>query len=137
MGAARVGDKGWKKRARELGCESDVTAYEEAKKRHMKVKVAAEHGAVDAFQLRSYREGQQKMRQDKAHQVAMLATHAWTPRSEDAAMAFGLDRKDRTGELGSLLKLPAVLQGSILSVVGCLIRGTPVLPRRCWGIWGA
>lgn len=66
MGAARVGDKGWKKRARELGCESDVTAYEEAKKRHMTVKVAAEHGAVDAFQLRSYREGQQKMRQDKA-----------------------------------------------------------------------
>ena len=92
LGAGRFGVKGWKKRARELGCESDVTAYEEAKKRHNMVKVAAEHDAVDAFQLRSYREGQQKMRQDKAHQVAMLATHAWTPRSEDVAMAFGLDR---------------------------------------------
>ena len=52
----------------------------------------------------------------KALVVAMLATHVWAPHSEDEAIAFGLDRRDRTCEVTSLLKLPAVLQGSILSV---------------------
>ena len=63
--------------------------------------------------------------EDRGLAVAMLATHAWAERTEDEAVAFGLDGGDRTYQLAALQTLSPALQGSILAV-GAL----HVLPSR-------
>ena len=84
--------------------------YEAAQLRLRHRKGEAESEAVEAYQLRLYKEGQEQLRAAPALRMAMLSTHAWAPRSEDDAIAFGLDRRDRTRELRMLRKLPAKLQ---------------------------
>ena len=86
---------------------------------------------MDAYQLRVYKEGQAAHAENRALAVAMRATHAWTERTEDEAIALGLDGGDRTFELAALRTLSPALQGSILAV-GAL----HVLPSRpMWARW--
>ena len=106
----------FKKRARELGGGSEVTDYEAALVKRKNVKRLAENAAVEAYELRVYKEGLEELRTTPALRMAMQSTHAWTARSENDAIALGLERKDRTRELAMLRKLPAALQGSILRV---------------------
>jgi hypothetical protein len=138
----RVGESGWKKLALQRNAGELVQDYEANRHKLNKLQEKAQDGAVRDYQLRCYQEGQRALRHDKAQMVANLATHAWAPRSEDAAIAFGLDRKDRTRELQMLRKLPAALQGSILSVGALHVlpsSGTPEqvyarVVQRCEGL---
>ena len=88
---------------------------------------------MEAHQLRLYKEGQERLRAAPALRMAMLSTHAWAPRSEDDAIAFGLDRRDRTRELRMLRKLPAMLQGSILRVGALHVLPTAGTPAEVYG----
>ena len=132
----------FKKRVRELEGENDVADYEALQAKRKQAVQAAQDVAVEAYRLRVYKEGQEELRTTPALKVAMQSTHTWASRSENDAIAFGLDRKDRTRELAMLRKLPATLQGSLLSV-GALhvlpIGGTPAqvyerVARRCDGL---
>ena len=71
-----------------------------------------------ASQLRLYKEGQAAHAEDRGVAVAMRATHAWAERTEDEAVAFGLDGGDRTYQLAALRMLSPALQGSILVLPG-------------------
>ena len=111
--------------AQAAGLAEEAAAYEGAQTRLRKRVHEARERAVEAYRLRVYREGQERLRTTPSLRHAMMSTHAWAPRSEDEAIAFGLDRRDRTRELRWLRELPAVMQGSILRV-GAL----HVLPRE-------
>ena len=122
-----VADLPWgsKAKARAAGHGDAADRYEAARKRRFKLTHEAREHAVEEYRLRVYKEGLERLRTTPSLRRAMLSTHAWGPRSEDEAIAFGLDRRDRTGELRALRELPAALQGSILRV-GAL----HVLPRK-------
>jgi len=115
----------WKKQARDLGAAEEVVAHVKALERKKAAQAAAKKEAMDAYQLRVYKEGQAAHAENRALAVAMRATHAWTERTEDEAIALGLDGGDRTFELAALRTLSPALQGSILAV-GAL----HVLPSR-------
>ncbi|EOD25004.1 hypothetical protein EMIHUDRAFT_237947 [Emiliania huxleyi CCMP1516] len=110
--------------ARAAGHAACATSYEAAALRVRNRRNKARQRAVDAYRLRLYKEGQERLRTSPALRRAMMCTHEWAPRGEDEAVAFGLDRRDRTFELRALRELPAPLQGSILRA-GAL----HVLPR--------
>ena len=114
----------FKAMARAAGHAACVTSYEAAALRVHHRRNKARQRAVDAYRLRLYKEGQERLRTSPALRRAMMCTHEWAPRCEDEAVTFGLDRRDRTFELRSLRELPAPLQGSILRA-GAL----HVLPR--------
>lgn len=130
VGGAGVLDVGrhggkWKKKACELGAEAEMVALDKARMKLAQAKVAAKKEAMAASQLRLYKEGQAAHAEDRGVAVAMRATHAWAERTEDEAVAFGLDGGDRTYQLAALQMLSPALQGSILAV-GAL----HVLPGR-------
>ena len=114
--------------------EAEAEEYEQAKKRHRAAKLGAESAAIEGYELRCYREGQLTLRQDKARSMAVLATHTWAPRSEDAAIAFGLDRRDRTGELASLRKLPRAGCATGLDPAGRSAAGAATEWDACAGV---
>ena len=114
----------FKAMARAVGHAACVTSYEAATLRVRHRRNKARQRAVDAYRLRLYKEGQERLRTSPALRRAMMCTHEWAPRCEDETVAFGLDRRDRTFELRALRELPAPLQGSILRA-GAL----HVLPR--------
>ena len=123
----------FKASARAAGGGEEVDEYEAAHRRLRNRKGEAERDAVEAHQLRLYKEGQERLRAAPALRMAMLSTHAWAPRSEDDAIAFGLDRRDRTRELRMLRKLPAMLQGSILRVGALHVLPTAGTPAEVYG----
>ena len=134
---------GFKAKARAAGHGDAAKRYEAARVRdYNRTREAREH-AVEEYRLRVYREGLERLRTTPALRLAMLSTHSWAPRSEDEAIAYGLDRRDRTLELRALRDLPAVLQGSILRVgaLHVLPRGRTRLSayeyvrERCEGIY--
>ena len=131
--AMRVGQSGWKKMARSLGGVDEVAEYEKVYEARHVARLAAEDRALHSYKVRLYKEGQASLAQNKARMVGNMATHAWAPRSENAAIAYGLDRTDRTRELASLKKLPAAMQGSILQVGALQVlpaKGTPAQVYR-------
>ena len=69
---------------------------------------------MQTMELALFKDGQKTLEADPELRVAMRWSETWPARSEDAAIAWGLDVKDRTLELQSLRKLPHKLQGSIL-----------------------
>ena len=129
--AVEVGARGWKDAAHREGAAAEVSAFEMARRKKAQSVFEAHQNAIEAFRLRVYREGQLAHSKDKSLAVEMCLTHAWGDRSENEAIAFGLERMDRTSELKALRKLPPVLQGSILSV-GAL----HVLPHEC-SLWAS
>ena len=124
--AVEVGARGWKDAAHRKGAAAEVSAVEMARRKKAQSVFDAHQNAIEAFRLRVYKEGQLAHSKDKSLMVEMCLTHAWGDRSENDAIAFGLERMDRTSELKALRKLPPELQGSILSV-GAL----HVLPHGC------
>ena len=122
----------FKKRAREADFGSEVDTYEAAMTKRYRAKQSAKDAAVEAYRLRVYKEGLEELRTTPALKVAMQSTHTWAARSENDAIAFGLERKDRTRELAMLRKLPAVLQGSILRVGALHVLPTSGTPRAVY-----
>ena len=110
-----IGSRGWKILARSHGAAAEVSTYEKAKLKKTQSVCDAQQVAMETYHLRVYKEGQLAHSKDKRLAVEMCVTHAWAKRSENEAIAFGLDRVDRTSELNALRKLPPILQGSILA----------------------
>ena len=106
----------FKNRAKELGCADELAEYDQALVMRSRARGSAQSEAMETYRLRLYKQGLEKLRTTPELKSAMLSTHTWAARTEDYAIAFGLDRKDRTRELTMLRKLPATLQGSILKV---------------------
>ena len=109
---------GWRVRLTQHGEEGEAAAAD-VDKAELAVGTArdmASKDALDAYRRRVYDEGKEALRVSPELQAVALSTHAWAARSEDAAIAFGLDRRDRTGALHALRLLPPALQGSIIQV---------------------
>ena len=98
-GVVGSGEWGWRQRARAAGHTAEVDALEAAENRVKSALTEARKDAVAAYRLRLYRDGQERLRSDPALRLTMLTAHAWAARSEEAAVAFGLERRDRTLEL--------------------------------------
>ena len=142
--AVDIGSRGWKILALSHGAGAEVSRYEKAKLKKTQSVCDAQRVAQETYHLRVYKEGQLAHSKDKSLAVEMCVTHAWATRSENKAIAFGLERVDRTSELNALRKLPPILQGSILAVgalqvlpLGCSMTVASVFEhvvRRCDGL---
>ncbi len=91
-----------------------LSALDAAGRQKRRARARARDAAVRTCQVRIYKDGLERLRTSLALRKAMATTHSWRACDETAAIAFGLDRADRTRERVALCMLPLRLRGSIV-----------------------
>ena len=91
-----------------------LAAYEETATRRATAVTTAQRVALGDYQARIWHEGQEKLRRLNGLRKARCSTHSWPRMSEQAAIAWGLERLDRTVQLKVLKHVPRRLQWGVV-----------------------